>query len=89
MRKLLCKIFIGKFVELDDFAFIDRYLRKRGYDEYGSVYTKGFVVIELHKKSGVLVSIDIFHDQVSKGKQVIEKNFVTGLIIAENYFKRI
>jgi hypothetical protein len=92
MKKLIqfiYKLYFRSELKANEVEFIDRYLRKKGYDKYGDIYTKGFVVIKLNLKSKEIVSIEIWVDQVSKSKQQIENNFSTGLIIAENYFSRI
>ena len=89
IAKILFRLYFGKSInEIDELDFIDNYLKKRGYDEYGNIYTKGFVVIEIKSKAKKITAIEIFTDQVSKTKQTISNNFSTGLIIAENYFKR-
>jgi hypothetical protein len=94
MKKLLsrfiCFLLVGKtYQNTAEFDFINAYLRKQGYSVYGDVYTKGFVVVEIKRIGKEIKSIDIFVDKVSKQKQTIEENFITGVIIAENYFKRV
>lgn len=87
--QFIYKLYFRNELKVDEFQFIDKYLKKKGYDEYGDIYSKGFVVIKLNLKSKDIVSIEIWIDKVSKQKQEIKENFSTGLIIAENYYSRI
>ena len=76
-------------INVSDTDFIERYLKKNGYTKYGDLHSKGFILIELHKKDRKVTSIEVWHDKVSTTKQVINDNFSTGLIIAERYFSKI
>jgi hypothetical protein len=87
--QFIYKLYFRKELKVDEFQFIDKYLKKKGYDEYGDTYSKGFVIVKLNLKSKEIVSIEIWIDKISKQKQEIKENFSTGLIIAENYYSRI
>lgn len=83
------RLYFRKDLKVDEFEFIDNYLKKKGYDEYGDMYSKGFVMIKVKQKNKEISLIEIWIDNVSKKKQKINENFTTGLVIAENYFSRI
>jgi len=88
--KLIFNLWFGVPTKtVDELEFIERYLKRKGYDKNGTIYTKGFVVIELKLKGKEIDCIEVFTDQVSRQKQTIDTNFSTGVIIAEKYFSRI
>jgi hypothetical protein len=90
IAKLIFRLYFGKSVDtVDPLEFIDKHLKRKGYDKYGNIYTKGFVVIDLKFKSKELSQIEIFIDQTSRSRLIIDENFITSLIISENYFSRI
>jgi hypothetical protein len=90
IAKLIFRLYFGKSVDtVDPLEFIYKHLKLKGYNKYGDIYTKGFVVIELKFKSKQLTQIEIFIDQASRSRLIIDENFITSLIISENYFSRI
>jgi hypothetical protein len=90
LNRLLFYLFVGKQLQPNnEIETINAYLKRKGYDVYGNIYTKGFVVIEVKFKNKQIESISIYTDKVSKNKQLISANFTTSVIIAEQYFQRI
>jgi hypothetical protein len=88
MSMLIYKLYFEKSGNKDELQFIEKYLKRKGYDKYGNIFTKGFVIIEVKVSNKEIQSIEIFND-ISKIKQQITVNFSSGLIVAENYYSRI
>lgn len=79
-----------KPVWFDPLKHVDSFLKKKGYQKYGNLYTKGFVVFEVVEKTGENPVIFVWQDfGAPKRKQRIEVSIVTGVIIAANYYERI
>ena len=85
MSMLIYKLYFEKSGNKDELQFIEKYLKRKGYDKYGNIFTKGFVIIEVKVSNKEIQSIEIFND-ISKIKQQITVNFSSGLIVAENYY---
>lgn len=87
--RLIYRIYFKTESQVNEYDFIDKHLKKKGYQEYGDVYSKGFIVIKLNLKAKEIISIDIWVDNISKTKQEIKEHFSTGILIAEKYFSRL
>lgn len=75
-------------VDFNDKNFCINWLKQRGYNSYGNVYTKGFVIVMIildSKKNIQYIEISI--DVPNGKKTVIKENFATGLMISLEYFK--
>lgn len=69
---------------------IEGFLKRRGYDKYGSIYTKAFVVVYLNIDTNKnLSSITIQHDIQNSKPTTISESFISGLNIYLNYFERL
>ena len=72
---------------VSDVDIIQVLLKKRGYIKYGDIYTKGFVFVTF-VEGKELTQINVKHDIKGSKWHVINESFVTGLVIALNYFER-
>ena len=72
---------------VSDTEIIQTLLKKRGYIKYGDIYTKGFVFVTF-SDGKELTQINVKHDIKGAKWHVINDSFVTGLVIALNYFER-
>lgn len=77
--------------KLEDYDFICNTLKRKGYDKYGDLFTRGFHCFEIvrHRKSQKLELVKYWTDVPSAKVFEINKSFVTGVIIAANYFERM
>ena len=82
---------LGKFEESNDPDFIDRFLKKRGYNEYGGVYRKDFMFIEVIKSGSNVSEIFVKNSISGLSNQVLiaKSHFVSDIVICEEYFSRI
>jgi len=71
-----------------DKDIITTMLKRRGYDKYGDIFTKGFLYIETNHGQEIN-HINIKHDIGNSKPYYIDESFVTGLAIALNYYERI
>lgn len=72
---------------ISDIEIIQTLLKKRGYVKYGDIYTKGFVFVTFGDEKE-LKQINVKHDINGSKWHVINESFVTGLVVALNYFER-
>ncbi len=91
MRKIVSRIAYWLYFKegeyINEYQFIETYLKKKGYDKNGYTFTKGFIVIDVRIKPDGIESISIVVDKISPTRQYITDGFISGL--AENYYSRL
>jgi len=75
-----------KVEETDHIGLVSQVLKRKGYSKYGNLFTKGFVCFEIEKAT-IKVWVDI--PRIQTKKQIITESFVTGVIVAANYYERL
>jgi hypothetical protein len=74
---------------INEVPLITTLLKRQGYVHFGDLFTKGFVCIQLSSTKKGLTQIRVWVDIPNERNkvQVIDSSFLTGVVIAVNYYK--
>lgn len=74
--------------DIDERALVVQTLKRKGYSNYGDLFTKGFVCFEIE---GSIDKIKAWIDipGLSTRHQEITESFITGVIVAANYYEKL
>jgi len=76
-----------QYFELNELELTTTILKKKGFDKFGNLFTKGFLCVEIFTdKEKQITNIDIWVDVKNTKVQRITKNFITNIIISVNYY---